>query len=96
MARWRQEPATDNQKKWLAKRFLNAPRSFNIEEITKGDAANILTRLKHGAQVRLRFLLQLLLSLIQRCREDTNKRRNHLPKEVGRKNVNWLEQSGNE
>jgi len=66
-AKWRREPATDNQKKYIEKRWKSHSSTFDAEErpgkkyqtkeqklatINKGEAANIITRLKHGAQTR--------------------------------------------
>lgn len=66
-AKWRQGPATDSQKSWVRKRLgkrdttLQSLQEATNESIakpddkfakmTKGEAANIITRLKHGAQV---------------------------------------------
>jgi len=60
-ARWRMAPATEQQKKLVAKRW--GKRQFDsdletenkaqrIAKLTKGEAANIISRLKHGAQAR--------------------------------------------
>jgi len=66
-AKWRRQPATDNQKAFLRKRLTkrwspidpNGASSSSgkseaerIDTMTKGEAANIITRLKHGAQAR--------------------------------------------
>lgn len=59
-SRWRKEPATDGQKAMLRKRHLAASagpekgtlKTFDVNTLTKGQAANMITRLKHGAQVR--------------------------------------------
>lgn len=60
-ARWRQTPATESQKQLLTKRWLkrdafqdptsNDAKTKRIQSMTKGEVTNILTRLKHGAQV---------------------------------------------
>src|SRR6266550_7627298 len=61
-AGWRKKPASDSQKQLIAKRWRVRPGSYGgfsseeermdkIHHLTKGQAANILTRLKHGAQV---------------------------------------------
>jgi ATP-dependent helicase IRC3 len=62
-AKWRQEPATENQKAFVKSRWNKAPkyiqgkaendagRSLRIQRLTKGEAANIITRIKHGAMV---------------------------------------------
>ncbi|KAI0651935.1 P-loop containing nucleoside triphosphate hydrolase protein [Trametes meyenii] len=66
-AKWRWEPATDAQKQFLMKRW-KARTVFNLEDasrkapaasekdlrsLRKGEAANMITRLKHGAQACL-------------------------------------------
>ncbi|CCL99024.1 uncharacterized protein FIBRA_01033 [Fibroporia radiculosa] len=65
-AHWRREPATESQKKWIEKRRTGRrststseklhtqgrDASGKINTLTKGEAANIITRLKHGAQAR--------------------------------------------
>lgn len=59
---WRKAPASEQQKQWVAKRWglrgsIYSDRSSEdlsaqkIKTLTKGEAANIITRLKHGAQV---------------------------------------------
>jgi len=64
-ARWRKEPATEQQNKFITKRWgKHQLRQDNFDSngeplaperrmatLTKGEAANIITRLKHGAQV---------------------------------------------
>jgi len=56
-ARWRSDPATDPQKKFVSSKWKNMQNMTKedmekrIKSLTKGDAANIITRLKHGAQV---------------------------------------------
>ncbi|KAH7925214.1 P-loop containing nucleoside triphosphate hydrolase protein [Leucogyrophana mollusca] len=56
-AKWRRAPATPSQKAFIAKR--RGKRALDpdadahqIENMTKGEAANIISRLKHGAQAR--------------------------------------------
>ncbi|EPQ60619.1 P-loop containing nucleoside triphosphate hydrolase protein [Gloeophyllum trabeum ATCC 11539] len=66
-AAWRRHPATDTQKEFIRKRWgsrkITSLQDFGdgskveeydqrIAKLTKGEAANIITRLKHGAQVR--------------------------------------------
>ncbi|KAH9837204.1 P-loop containing nucleoside triphosphate hydrolase protein [Rhodofomes roseus] len=59
-ARWRREPATENQKAMVRKRWKARPGLLDpdgrsedrIENMTKGEAANIISRIKFGAQVR--------------------------------------------
>ena len=64
-AKWRQQPATEGQIKIVDSRWNKAPkyasgegedgaaRSLRIQRLTKGEAANIITRLKHGAMVSI-------------------------------------------
>ena len=66
-AKWRQQPATENQKSFVESRWNKAPRyaqggviddaarSLRIQRLTRGDAANIITRIKHGAMVSVLF-----------------------------------------
>lgn len=55
-AQWRRTPATDSQKAIITKRFQASAvnglsgKSFDASSLTKGQAADIITRLKHGAQ----------------------------------------------
>ncbi|EGO03145.1 hypothetical protein SERLA73DRAFT_101266 [Serpula lacrymans var. lacrymans S7.3] len=65
-AQWRRAPASDSQKLFIQKRWTKKSRIANddlattldsdsvkrIDGLTKGEAANIITRLKHGAQAR--------------------------------------------
>lgn len=53
--------ATDGQKEFIRGRWLgakdapeNSKTQLDIDKLTRGEAANIITRLKHGAQVRFR------------------------------------------
>ena len=58
-AKWRKEPATPAQKAFLSKRLpskfgasaIEGASNDKLDRLNKGDAANILTRLKHGAGV---------------------------------------------
>ncbi|KAA1471544.1 P-loop containing nucleoside triphosphate hydrolase protein, partial [Dentipellis sp. KUC8613] len=64
-AKWRRDPATPSQKAFIGKRWgmhaqelkrvdgaVEATFPDRVESLTKGDAAGIITRLKHGAQSR--------------------------------------------
>ncbi|KAF5384896.1 hypothetical protein D9615_001480 [Tricholomella constricta] len=61
-ARWRKMPASEGQKQLITKRWLKEgarglpmnqdSKWEKIQQITKGEAANVITRLKHGAQTR--------------------------------------------
>ncbi|KAF5355713.1 hypothetical protein D9756_003723 [Leucocoprinus leucothites] len=60
-ARWRSDPATDPQKKFVQSRWTSSKMQKimkkediekRIKKMTKGEAANMITRLKHGAQNR--------------------------------------------
>lgn len=59
-AKWRKLPATPGQKTFIAKRWVKVQtgdhsddisQELRIEKMSRGEAANIITRLKHGAQV---------------------------------------------
>ncbi|KAF8168154.1 P-loop containing nucleoside triphosphate hydrolase protein [Crassisporium funariophilum] len=57
-ARWRQASASDAQRKIVSTRWSKIypkmgeeKKEKMLEDLTKGDAANIITRLKHGSQV---------------------------------------------
>ena len=66
-AKWRQQPATESQKTFVESRWKKAPkyaqggtthdgaRSLRIRRLTKGEAANIIARIKHGAMVFIPF-----------------------------------------
>ncbi|OSD03148.1 P-loop containing nucleoside triphosphate hydrolase protein [Trametes coccinea BRFM310] len=65
-ARWRWEPATDSQRQFILKRWkarkvpvggdiqgkVLVASEDGLQNLKKGEAANIITRLKHGAQSR--------------------------------------------
>ncbi|KAI0639485.1 P-loop containing nucleoside triphosphate hydrolase protein [Trametes polyzona] len=65
-AKWRREPATPAQKQFVAQRWKGRKvvvaadahekslmmTDEGLKKLTKGEAANIITRLKHGAQAR--------------------------------------------
>ncbi|KIK70935.1 hypothetical protein GYMLUDRAFT_185101 [Collybiopsis luxurians FD-317 M1] len=52
-ARWRQTPASEQQLKFVAKRRKKySDDDTQLQRLTKGEAANIITRLKHGAKGR--------------------------------------------
>ena len=81
-ARWRKTLATDKQKALVSKRWLKRDtlddaasenmRSIKLATMTKGEAANIIVRLKHGAQVAsfihlpFHHILSLQNSLVSR------------------------------
>ena len=55
-AAWRRQPATDGQKSFILKRWTkkladSRTTQQEVDNLTRGEAANIITRLKHGAQV---------------------------------------------
>jgi len=53
-ANWRRAPASENQKAFVAKRrgIVEDEVNRSLDKLTKGEAANIITRLKHGAKKR--------------------------------------------
>jgi ATP-dependent helicase IRC3 len=71
-ARWRQAAATEKQKALVGKHLLKRnklgdplsedTRLTKLATMTKGEAANIITRLKHGAQVASLIHFSPLLS----------------------------------
>jgi ATP-dependent helicase IRC3 len=59
-AAWRQRPASPSQVELVSKRWSKLhpgmeeeKRTKMLETLTKGNAADIITRLKHGSQVNL-------------------------------------------
>ncbi|KAG5724657.1 putative ATP-dependent helicase IRC3 [Termitomyces sp. T112] len=84
-ARWRKTPATDQQKKMILKRWSKqifmdardeASRAEKIGRMTKGQAANIITRSKHGAQKRHEKKLKVIAKEISvSAKEKTRKNR---------------------
>jgi ATP-dependent helicase IRC3 len=71
-AKWRKLPASEQQKSFIARRWAKkAPvigageaqvtKEERLANLTKGEAANIITRLKHGAQVEYSFSGCLIL-----------------------------------
>ncbi|KAL6309906.1 P-loop containing nucleoside triphosphate hydrolase protein [Sparassis latifolia] len=90
-ARWRREPATDNQKKFIGKRWKsrkdivigdgNEPDSIEqrLARLTKGEAANVIIRLKHGAQARYEKKAKANQKVAQSiAKERTRKAREHV------------------
>ncbi|KAF7310867.1 DEAD-box family helicase [Mycena chlorophos] len=87
-ARWRKAPATDNQKKLVAKRWgkrladSEQVRNEKIAQLTKGQAADIITRMKSGAMGRFDKELKVAKKLHQK-REKEAKRREREAVKVG-------------
>ncbi|KAI0946007.1 hypothetical protein AcV7_010099 [Taiwanofungus camphoratus] len=62
LAKWRHQPATDKQRQFVESLWKSRPRSALgkegneedawIQTLTKGEAANIITRTRRGAQIR--------------------------------------------
>ncbi|KIM48248.1 hypothetical protein M413DRAFT_226262 [Hebeloma cylindrosporum] len=70
-ALWRQKPASDAQKTFISKRWtkIGSPladpeREEKIKNMNKGEAATIITRLRNGSQVRIRFVVYGLAEMI--------------------------------
>jgi ATP-dependent helicase IRC3 len=64
-APWRQKPASDAQKTLVSKRWSkiypgmeDERRTEMLENLTKGEAADIITRLRHGSQERFKKKLK--------------------------------------
>ncbi|KAF3904955.1 hypothetical protein ABW20_dc0110390 [Dactylellina cionopaga] len=53
---WRGAPATDGQLLFLSKKSKKTVEEYKQEGLTKGQAADMLTRLKHGAMMLLKDL----------------------------------------
>ncbi|KAL0071869.1 putative ATP-dependent helicase IRC3 [Marasmius tenuissimus] len=49
---WRRAPATENQMQFVNKNVSKFGTNTPPRQLTKGEAANIITRLKHGAKAR--------------------------------------------
>ncbi|KAI5121287.1 hypothetical protein M0805_002330 [Coniferiporia weirii] len=65
-AKWRKHPASQSQKDMLSKRFeslkkQNMEGPVDMANLTKGQAANIITRLKHGAQAHYAKKIKVML-----------------------------------
>ena len=86
-AKWRKEPATESQRAFVEARWNKAPkyvqgemkhdaaRTLRIKRLTKGEAANIITRIKHGAMVSIPFDEYCAVKLTYAFRRaDTNTR----------------------
>ncbi|KAJ6604602.1 P-loop containing nucleoside triphosphate hydrolase protein [Mycena vulgaris] len=78
-ARWRRAPATEQQKKLIEKRWGKRKlesdsevdsKAERIAALTKGEAANILTRLKHGAQARYEKKVKVATKTAQKSEKE--------------------------
>ncbi|KAG2044903.1 P-loop containing nucleoside triphosphate hydrolase protein [Suillus americanus] len=81
-AKWRKTSASDSQKNFIQKRRVKRAldqdtAAATLQNITKGEAANIITRLKHGAKVWSKCTSRLVLILLNRpiMRRKRGKRR---------------------
>ncbi|KAG6814073.1 hypothetical protein H0H92_003120 [Tricholoma furcatifolium] len=90
-AKWRKMPITEGQKSILLKRWSRRGSMDGLDEtsriekigaMTKGQAANIITRLKHGAQKRHEKAVKILAKTASRSAKETV-RRNREVVEVG-------------
>ncbi|PCH33701.1 nucleoside triphosphate hydrolase protein [Wolfiporia cocos MD-104 SS10] len=86
-ARWRQQPASESQRAFVANRWrtrtviLGNTRETEerLAKLTKGEAANIITRLKHGAQKRYEKKSKQQQTASQaRTKEEMRKAREHV------------------
>ncbi|KIL70887.1 hypothetical protein M378DRAFT_183448 [Amanita muscaria Koide BX008] len=84
-ATWRKQPASDGQKQLIEKRWgkrINSANGFPSEEartqmihnLTKGQAGNILTRLKHGAQARFEKKVKENTRILNDLQKEQNRR----------------------
>ncbi len=62
-AKWRKGPATESQKAMLIKKYKSqqhsAGKALEMDKLTKGQAADMITRLKHGAHVSMMCTLAI-------------------------------------
>ncbi|KAI0348569.1 P-loop containing nucleoside triphosphate hydrolase protein [Trametopsis cervina] len=82
-ASWRHEPATANQKELVRKRWYKldggVDRSEDLAHLTKGEAANIITRLKHGAHMRFEKKMKIeRRTQLDLAREERRRAREHV------------------
>ncbi|KAJ7092677.1 P-loop containing nucleoside triphosphate hydrolase protein [Mycena epipterygia] len=82
-ARWRRAPASEQQKKFVEKRWgkrnLDSgpeaeSKSERIANMTKGEAANIISRLKHGAQSRYEKKVKVAMKSAQQSTKEELRR----------------------
>ncbi|KAJ6575059.1 P-loop containing nucleoside triphosphate hydrolase protein [Mycena capillaripes] len=82
-ARWRMAPASETQKNFVAKRWGKRKfdsdsdaesRAEKIATLTKGEAANIITRLKHGAQARYEKKVKVATKTAQKSEKEVIRR----------------------
>ncbi|KAG8876820.1 hypothetical protein FRB97_003911, partial [Tulasnella sp. 331] len=87
-AGWRKQPATESQKAFIGKRANaftkgNAARESSddrsdLSKLTKGQAANILTRVKHGAYSHFSEKVKLASQVAQKAERDRLRREGHV------------------
>ncbi|KAJ6519770.1 P-loop containing nucleoside triphosphate hydrolase protein [Mycena sanguinolenta] len=81
-ARWRRTAASEQQKDFIAKRW--GKRKFDsgadaeskaekIATLTKGEAANIITRLKHGAQARYEKRVKVDIQIAEKSAKEARR-----------------------
>ncbi|KAJ7038251.1 P-loop containing nucleoside triphosphate hydrolase protein [Mycena alexandri] len=82
-ARWRMAPASEQQKifvekRWGKRRFDSdseaESKAERIATLTKGEAANIITRLKHGAQSRYEKKVKVAMKTAQKTEKESLRR----------------------
>ncbi|KAJ7932447.1 P-loop containing nucleoside triphosphate hydrolase protein [Mycena leptocephala] len=82
-ARWRMAQASESQKNLVAKRWGKRmfvsdsdaeTKAEKIATLTKGEAANIITRLKHGAQARYEKKVQVAIKTAQKSEKEVLRR----------------------
>lgn len=82
-ARWRRAPASEQQKSFVSKRW--GKRKFDsgsdaegkaekIASLTKGEAANIITRLRHGAQARYEKIVRVEMKTAEKSEKEARRR----------------------
>ncbi|KAF7347873.1 DEAD-box family helicase [Mycena venus] len=82
-ARWRKAPASEQQKnlvtkRWGKRRFDSdadaESKAEKIATLTKGEAADIITRLKHGAQARYERKVKVAIKTAEKSEKEARRR----------------------
>ncbi|KAF9535421.1 P-loop containing nucleoside triphosphate hydrolase protein [Crepidotus variabilis] len=80
-AKWRSAAASDAQKKMIEKRWVKSPPEMSTEEqraylavLKKGDAATVITRMKHGSQGRLKKQIKVMKKAAEAISKEEQRR----------------------
>ncbi|KAG7099100.1 hypothetical protein E1B28_000974 [Marasmius oreades] len=77
-AHWRRAPATEQQMQFVNKHILKSGATTRSRTITKGEAANIITRLKHGAKSRHQKKAKASAKELKFAEQEANRRSREL------------------